>query len=259
MKPAMGIGVGIIPGNTLVQAPIGIVSSYPLGATRDEAKLLHRTSLGYCTQAMFSALLQLDESLRGCDFRVTDLYRSADIQAAEHQKWKQWQMDKANSATPFEPKRHRKDYAAPVGRSFHGAGLAVDINLEVLTFKGVPKDKFLDTLWEHTIKVGLTPIIKAPTEGTTEAWHFDLLGPWEKVRAKRGYAQAALGATLVISNVPMMDTQVGRLQAHLHRAGFDCGTIDGLLGPNTLGDYTEAVKRLGPEPQKWPDSLSYLS
>ena len=222
-----------------------IKSSYsPSGHTGidlDRASLrgLASTALGYFTPDACEALFKLHEAVlnAGGDFRVTDGFRSTETQSAARKKYENWLRDfqPAPNSKEFDPKRHKAAFVALPGRSFHNAGRAIDVHVDALRFPDVSRERQLDRLWELAIPLGWTPIIKAPTEGMSECWHFDFMGPWAPVVTRRGYEEAAIGAVLCTGDNSAFVAcgSVRRIQSQLHRAGYDCGKIDGVFGPLT--------------------------
>jgi hypothetical protein len=132
-------------------------------------------------------------------------------------------------------------FVALPGRSFHNAGRAIDVHLGVLKFPGVAADKQLDRLWEIARSCGWDPIIKAPDEGASEAWHFDHYGELSGVLKRLGYEQAALCGAILVGHGDLSGFGA-ELQALICRAGFDIGKIDGDVGPRTLGALADALK-----------------
>lgn len=137
-------------------------------------------------------------------------------------------------------------FAAPPGGSYHQAGRALDLNLNVLNFPNTPKDKWLEKLWSIIISLGFRPIIDKPDMNASEAWHFDFLGPWKAVRDNAGNATAAQCAILDVGNwnpkESALKTRNMFIQAQLLRLGrYEIGKIDGAIGPKSLN----AIKALG--------------
>lgn len=223
-----------------------ILSIYGSGGTgpeipREKLKPLASTAGGRATPDTATALLALHEAVTaaGGDLRITDLFRSVATQADARKKYETWVA--AGKPAPGSPgwdaKSMKNAFVAVPGRSWHNAGRAIDVHLAALRFPGIPADKQLDKLWEIAKKIGWSPIIKAPDEKASEAWHFDYFGPWERVKAKIGYEQAAVAAAQDIANgeVPAEER---RLQGGLHRAGYDVGGIDGIVGKTTYAGLT---------------------
>lgn len=136
--------------------------------------------------------------------------------------------------------------AQPPGDSVHEGGRAFDLST-VIDERGqgglrfpVPSDRQIDVLWECARPLGFRPVIDRPDETKVERWHLDYWGPWEPVRARLGYAAAARCAILDLGASGDGPRAWGveramamALQAQLHRAGYDVGALDGLIGKRT--------------------------
>jgi hypothetical protein len=250
-----------------------ILSSYgPKGTGADQPRSTLKTAAsigGKMPPDAAAALLALHEAVAaaGGDLRITDLYRSVATQAAARARYDAWVAAgrPAPGSAGWNSATMKKDFVAFPGRSWHNAGRAIDIHLAALRFPGVPADKQLDTLWDIARKIGWTPIIKAPEENVSEAWHFDYFGFWSRVKAKIGYEGAAIAAAQDIANgeVPAEER---RLQGGLHRAGYDVGAVDGVVGRTTRaglaasgyqgaeGDLAAAVAHV----DRLPTATAYL-
>ena len=180
----------------------------------------------------------------GGDLRITDLFRSTDTQREARAKYDRWVA--AGKPSPgsagWNAATMKNAFVAIPGRSWHNAARAIDVHIEALRFPGVPHDKQLDRLWELAIPIGWRPIIKAPDEGASESWHFDFYGPWQRVVDRRGHEQAAIAAAQDLANGELPGEAL-RLQGGLHRAGYDVGTIDGIVGTNTIAALTASGYR----------------
>jgi hypothetical protein len=178
-----------------------------------------------CTPDTARALEGVVTDLRnlGHDLRLSDLFRSYDMQKAAHEDYVEGR---------------KKAYSPPPGGSMHEAGRAMDIDLSSM---GVPLAQF----WEIARARGFFPIIDAPNPSHSESWHFDCRGSHDMVyqyvrSGKAGasippYTQMAQSAILAIGvtvdKVP--DQGAAALQAALIRLGFDPGRIDGAIGDRT--------------------------
>lgn len=174
----------------------------------------------------------------GADFRTTSVWRDVAIQAAMRARYDAWVAagKPAPGSSGFNASTMKADFVASPGYSGHNAGRSIDVTLGVLRFPGVSADRQLDTLWEIARPLGWSPIIKAPTEGVSESWHFDFWGPWSGVRSRLGYEQAAMCAVLDVGfSVWKESTGIRFVQAQLQRAGFNVGRVDGIAGTNTGG------------------------
>ena len=138
------------------------------------------------------------------------------------------------------------------GTSAHQGGRAIDVATGALGLP-VPPDRQLDRLWELAIPIGWRPVIDRPDETRSERWHLDYWGDWEPVRARRGYSEAAIAAIVDLGDAGQAALAYGDtgalarcVQSHLHRAGYDCGAIDGAIGPRTRA----AVRAAGIDPAR---------
>lgn len=243
----------------LVQPDRIILSSYPLNFARSALVPLADTREGWLTPDTAAALLQLHQAVseRGGDLRITSAYRSIEAQQQARAKFLAW----VNAGSPppgselFNAKTMKPVFVAPPGNSFHNAGRSIDIDVASLRFPNVAKDKQLDVFWELAKAIGWRPVLRQPDEGTAESWHFDFMGPWLPVYERllklkvvsvngKAYSMAAHAAcTDIGEHGPLSRPTERAVQAQLHRAGFNPGTIDGLLGPKTLAAVDEAALR----------------
>ena len=196
--------------------PINIASIY-------QGPLPHR--MAQCTPDTKVAIEGVARDLAGMGFgiRLSDLFRSHDMQAQSH--------------ADFVEGR-KKAFSPPPGGSLHEAGRAMDVDLSSI---GVPLAQF----WEIAKAHGFSPIIDSPDPHRSESWHFDCHGShhavYEYVQAGKAgtmlapYMQMAQSAILAIGIqldvIPAQD--VAFLQAGLIRLGFDPGRIDGVMGNRT--------------------------
>ena len=195
---------------------------------------------GMLVEAAAAALVQLVRQVRqvGGSLRVTDAYRSVEQQATARARYDRWhRAGRPKKGEAGWDEGMKAAYVALPGRSFHNAGRAIDIHVAALRFPDVPASQQLDTLWRIAIPLGWTPILRAPVEGASESWHFDFLGEWKPVVERRGYEEAAIAAVLETGQneaFPACGT-TRHIQGQLHRAGYDCGSIDGVFGAKTEG------------------------
>ena len=237
-KPLRG---AVVPA-ALVVPDQRILSSYgPGGSTsatlaRADLRPLAATGGGRLTADTAAALLALHEAVlaAGGDLRVTDGFRSVAVQRDARARYENWvAAGKPRPGSPgYDSKTMKSAYVAIPGRSFHNAGRAVDLHLAALRFPGIAADRQLDRLWQLAHPIGWRPIISSPVEGASEAWHFDFLGVWARVMTRRGYEETAIAASQDADNGETPGAAY-RLQGGLHRAGFDVGAIDGLIGAKT--------------------------
>ena len=213
--------------------PINIASIY-------NGPLPHR--MAQCTPDTKEAIeaVARDLAAMGYGIRLSDLFRSHDMQAQSH--------------ADFVEGR-KKAFSPPPGGSLHEAGRAMDIDLSSI---GVPLSQF----WEIAKAHGFHPIIDAPDPHRSESWHFDCWGShgavYDYVKAGKAgtmlspYAQMAESAILAIGvkldAIPAQD--VAFLQAGLIRLGLDPGRIDGVQGNRTVKALGDAGANLG-DPLTW--------
>jgi zinc D-Ala-D-Ala carboxypeptidase len=185
-----------------------------------------------CTPDTAAAIQAVINDLRGMghDLRLSDLFRSYDMQKQAYLDYKEGRK------TAFSP---------PPGGSMHEAGRAMDIDLGSM---GVPLSQF----WEIAAARGFTPIIDAPDASRNEAWHFDCRGSHDAVyqyvkQGKGGnqvppYTQMARSAIIAIGvQVDGLPEQgCAFLQAALIRLGFDPGAVDGVMGSRTQSALRDA-------------------
>lgn len=201
----------------LTRVPDTVISAYG-------GRKLNTLVMGHATPDTVVALVSLDEQVKAAGspgFQITDLLRPFLTQAQARAEYE--------SGT-------RKVFVAKPGFSWHGAGRGLDINLDSLDF-GLPAQKRLARFWEIAQPLGWRPVIDDPDPTRAEAWHFDCMGPWFSTFERLGYSQAAMAATLDIGEFGRYsNARVRLLQAQMHRAGYDVGAIDGLLGRKTVGN-----------------------
>lgn len=244
----------------LVQPDRTILSSYPLNADRSELVPLADTREGWLTPDAADALLGLHEAVTalGGDLRITSAFRTLAVQQEARAKFLAWM----NAGRPppgserFDAKTMKPVFVAAPGNSFHNAGRAIDIDVASLRFPGVAADKQLDVFWKVAAELGWRPVISKPDERAAESWHFDFMGPWRPVYARllaaqtastqgKAYAMTAHAACTDIGEYGALARPVERaVQAQLHRAGYNPGVIDGLLGNKTLAALDEAAMRV---------------
>lgn len=223
---------------SLTTVPGEILSCYPIGAKRSALKPLAALAAGRATPDTVAALVALHNAVldAGGDFRVTELFRPREVQVAARTKYDRWvAAGKPSPSSPaFNPNTMKAAFVARPGFSNHEAGRAIDVDLASLKFPNVTADKQLDRLWELARPLGWRPIIKAPTEGASESWHFDYLGEWAPVYDRLGdYAAAAMCGCLDLGIEGYGNDAARAIQANLQRAGYDIGEIDGVVGAKT--------------------------
>ena len=202
--------------------PINIISIYknPFG---DNVPL--PTRMAQCTPDFFTAIFNIatDVKKKGGKLVLSDLFRSYDMQAQSHQD--------------FLAKRKKAFSPAP-GGSFHEAGRAFDMDLTTIKIS-------LADFWVIAAKYNVVPIIKKPTPGTSESWHFDCRGSHQIVydyyAAGKGtnfkaYTAAASSAILSLGvqvDAFAKNQKQAAIQAGLIRLGKELGSIDGQIGSKT--------------------------
>jgi len=213
-----------MPGLSTPVVPITVASIY------NNAALPSR--MARCTPDTARALQNVVDDLRslGHDLRLTDLFRTYDMQRQANQDYVQGR---------------KKAYSPPPGGSMHEAGRAMDIDLSSI---GVALAQF----WEIAKARGFSPIIDSPIPTRSESWHFDCRGSHDAIykyvqQGNAGssippYTQMAHSAILAIGvRVDALpDQSVGYLQSALIRLGFDPGRVDGVMGERTLGAMRNA-------------------
>ena len=216
----------------LVPVALEIRSAYDragrVGGPRAELQSLGARRDGVLVPPAADALLQLHRAVTeaGGDLRVTDCHRSVATQAAARAKYDAWVA--AGKPRPgsagFDAARMKAAFVALPGWSNHNGGRAVDIDLQRLAFPGGHPGRYLDRLWALAMPFGWSPVIRAPDERASEAWHLDFYGDLAGVFRRCGYGQGALAAALMVGHGPAFaDERAALGQAPLQRAGHDCG------------------------------------
>ncbi len=197
--------------------------------------------MAWCAPDLRDALLALDAEVarRGGALRLSDLFRSAEMQDRAHADWKSGR---------------KRAFSPPAGQSLHEAGRAFDLDLAALR---MPLPEF----WRLAALHGVVPIIGTPCPTSLEAWHFERPGSHAMVRdycatpdgavrgvsARRVMAESALLALGL--RVPRLGgrQREGFVQTALIRLGAGPGPVDGLIGRRTRA----ALATLGLE---WGDT-----
>lgn len=184
-----------------------------------------------CPPDTKAAILALADEVRaaGGQFRLSDLFRSYDMQLQAH-------LDYVT--------KKKKAFSPAPGGSMHEGGRAFDVDLAALH---IPLSRF----WELAAKYGVMPVIPESDPKISEAWHFDHPGSHQLVReyyaAGKGrnlkpYTSMAVSAILSIGErvtfVKGKETQA-HIQSCLIRLGHTIGNIDGDIGPKTRGVLAE--------------------
>jgi hypothetical protein len=227
--------MSITPRVQLVQCDDRIMSSYDYRRSGKPIPLNGMTATsGACPPDVAEALLKLWEAVRdaGGNLRITELNRPVEVQAEAREKYLRWVND--GKPRPHDPDIHKTAFVSPAGYSWHQAARAIDVDLKSLDFKDIPFDKWLDRLWDLAIPLGWSPIIKAPNESQTEAWHFNFCGPFQRVLDLHGDKEGAQAAALDIGVDAYPRAAEHALQAQIWRVyKGDIGKLDGYIGANT--------------------------
>jgi hypothetical protein len=260
------IRVPLVPVDSSIPSSYGRTGGTDKSIASAMLKPLVTLAAGQLVPLAAQALLKLVEQVRlaGGELRITDAYRSVETQAKARARYDRWHQAgwPAPGSVGWDAASMKADFVALPGRSFHNAGRAIDVHVRALSFPGVDANKQLDELWKIAIPLGWTPIIRTPNEAESESWHFDFLGDWKPVVERRGYEEAAIGAVLETGQndaFPACGLH-RRIQSQLHRAGYDVGAIDGLMGAKTTGGlYASGYRGLYSDISKiiqWCDSLT---
>ena len=133
-------------------------------------------------------------------------------------------------------------------------------------------ERSLATLWALAVPLGFTPYSRYPLPGAyMSVFHF--MGPWDilmdhMLGAGRGEAAwpGFCGAAQADVGAWEGQHQTERfVQSHLHRIGYNCGAIDGLVGNSVVAalkaagmagkplmDVAEELGKVGTRPQRQP-------
>jgi hypothetical protein len=229
---------------------LGLVSSYPEKSPYAERNLVGRMEhTDWGLEGMAHALVACQQLVlnAGGTLSITEAGRKFAVSAKARDKY-------------LRGEKHA--YVAPAGGSMHNAGAAVDWWVYDLRFKGVPKDKWLEKLWDIVIPQGFVPIIKQPSLKASECWHFDWRGPWQATydwfkqhKLSKAYDRMARCRILDAGawdfefdkehDAAWM--QAAYVQAQLHRVGVhEVGDVDGVAGRNTRGalSYVSSEMRM---------------
>lgn len=99
----------------------------------------------------------------------------------------------------------------------------------------------LSVLWAAAVPLGFVPYSRYPNPGPLDhVFHY--FGPWtslgaslnEEGRADVAYSSIACAAQLEVGSWRGDRTLERSVQSQLHRLGFPCGPIDGIVGDRTL-------------------------
>ena len=106
---------------------------------------------------------------------------------------------------------------------------------------GFDSEEGLATLWGAAIPCGFVPFDRYPVPGPT-AGVFHFLGPWQRLFDSllgEGRGEVAWESVCTAAQVDVGTWQGDRpieryVQAQLHRLGFPCGPVDGVINDRTL-------------------------
>lgn len=169
----------------------GIRSIYDTSTREDlDISELHHGIMGNFTREGVVALYALRkevEDKNGGKLRVTDMFRTWNMQAQAHQDYITGK---------------KKALSPPPGESFHGAARSTDWDIalidETLNPIGVGKKGF-DLFWEIYNDLGFTGVLVnryRPDRNATEAWHIDFMGSFKALYDRQGYKAAAIVANM---------------------------------------------------------------
>ena len=235
---------------SLVAIDESVLSSYDRagksgGARSSLTPLARLGKAGVAVPEVARALLALSNAVlaAGGDLRVTECHRDLAVQRTARDRYDRWvAAGKPPAGSPsFDARTMKAAFVAPPGRSNHNAGRAIDLHLSMLRFPGIPANGILDRLWEIAKPLGWSPIIKAPEESASEAWHFDYWGELAGVYRRLGYEQGALCGAVLVGHGDLSSYEAV-VQSLLSRAGFDLGAIDGVAGRRTVSSLATALR-----------------
>lgn len=122
-----------------------------------------------------------------------------------------------------------------------------EVHLEVRHSTSQPQ-ACLDALWGHAVPMLFTPWTRYPVAGEPGERVFHFFGPWvylydSLLSEGRGHLAwpsicAAAQCDVGTWKGDKMDARF--LQAQLHRLGFPCGAVDGVIGPRTTAALAAA-------------------
>jgi hypothetical protein len=149
--------------------------------------------MGYFTTDTYAALKEAEARFRelGGDFRLSDGYRSFDMQLQAHLDYlaggggnpaRAQQLNEQYFGGRYEIRPKRANSPFP-GAGMHQAGRAVDYDWALLQRQGISYEQQMEILEE----IGFRFIPNDPYE----KHHIDFFGPYEEIRRTRGYSAAA--------------------------------------------------------------------
>ena len=143
-----------------------------------------------------------------------------------------------------------KDVPGPTGlpayTSLWLTGREVHISLE-LDQGSATSEEMVAYLWGLAVPLGFTPWNRYPVAGATEEV-FHYFGPWQSLYDSlcgEGRGELALSSVACAAQLDVGAWEGERpleryIQAQLHRTGFPCGPLDGIVGDRTLSSLRSA-------------------
>jgi len=106
----------------------------------------------------------------------------------------------------------------------------------------------LDALWGHAVPLGFTPWQRYPLTASPGELVFDYFGPWQLLfdsllsegRGHQAWPSLCAAAQCDVGTWKGDKFEGRFIQAQLHRIGFPCGPIDGVIGARTMQAVTAA-------------------
>lgn len=165
--------------------------------------------MAWATPDTFRALQRIRDDVadRGGEFRLSDLFRSAEMQDRAHKDY-------------FEGRKTA--YSPPSGQSWHETGRAFDVDMAALNMS---VGEFRSICGRH----GVNPI-------ESESWHYECRGSHRIITDRLDYRAGVESALLAIgARVPRLGSRQREawIQAALHRLGANPGALDGVIGTLT--------------------------
>ncbi len=187
--------------------------------------------MAFCAHDMSTALAAIEVAVtaQGGIFRLSDLFRSYDMQLQAH-------LDYTSGK--------KASYSPAPGGSMHEAGRAFDVDLKALNMS-------LQSFWFICKDAGVVPIIKRPNASAKEAWHFEKRGSHQKIydyyqlgNAKNMTPAHAMAMSAILDievNVEELGVfqNSAWIQSALLRLGKDIGSLDGLIGRRSKAALVE--------------------
>lgn len=216
----------------------GLKSVYDTSAEEDlDISRVMGGLMGLICREAYDPVLALNFEVNklGGTLLLTDMFRTWDHQVQAHHDFVTGK---------------KKAYSPPPGRSFHQAGRSIDVDIKVLNETLRPDDAAksgFDLYWEIANDLGFTGVVQnrlRPVPEATEAWHWDFLGVFGRLRQDVSYRTAAMVAIMDATgdNYEGYESeriQAYRLQGYLYHLGLYSSKIDGLWGEKSQGAMSE--------------------